>query len=249
MIQLRLDRVSLSVTVGGAGIGVPVLTDISFEVNRGDRVALVGPSGAGKTSLLRLLNRLSEPTRGSLYLEERNYRQIPVIELRQQVTLVQQEARLLGMSVREAIGYPLKLRGLTPQEIEPRAQKWLERLRIPEEWLSRSELQLSAGQRQLVAIARALILEPKILLLDEPTSALDAGRASHLVQLLAGLADSPTAILMANHQLELAREFSTRVLHLQNGQLVQDVPARQLDWQQLRESLVQAEAREAEEWS
>lgn len=249
MTQLRVEQVSLSVTVGGAGISVPVLSDISFEVNRGDRVAIVGPSGAGKTSLLRLLNRLSDPTRGSIYLEARDYRQIPVIELRQQVTLVLQESRLLGMSVRDAIAYPLKLRGMRPQEIEPRAQMWIERLRIPEEWLSRSELQLSAGQRQLVAIARALSLQPKILLLDEPTSALDAGRASHLMQVLTDLADGPTAILMANHQLELAQQFCTRVMHLQGGRLVQEVSARQMDWQHLRESLIQAEAREAEEWS
>lgn len=249
MTQLRVEQVSLSVTVGGAGIGVPVLSDISFEVNRGDRVAIVGPSGAGKTSLLRLLNRLSDPTRGSIYLEARNYREIPVVELRRQVTLLLQESRLLGMSVREAIAYPLKLRGMTPQEIEQRSQRWIEQLRIPEEWLSRSELQLSAGQRQLVAIARALILQPKILLLDEPTSALDAGRAAHLMQLLANITDGPTAILMANHQLELAREFCTRILHLQDGQLVQDVPARQMDWKQLRETLIQAEAREAQEWS
>lgn len=249
MTQLRVEQVSLSVTVGGAGIDVPVLSDISFEVNPGDRVAMIGPSGAGKTSLLRLLNRLCDPTRGSIYLEALNYQKIPVIELRRQVMLVLQESRLLGMSARDAIAYPLKLRGMRPQEIEQRAQMWIERLRIPEEWLSRSELQLSAGQRQLVAIARALSLQPKILLLDEPTSALDAGRASHLMQVLTELADGQTAILMANHQLELAREFCTRVLHLQGGRLVQDVPARQMDWQHLRESLIQAEAREAEEWS
>ncbi|HIK28632.1 MAG: ATP-binding cassette domain-containing protein [Oscillatoriaceae bacterium SKW80] len=248
MTELRVEEVSLSVTVGGAGM-VPVLRDISFIVNRGERIAIIGPSGAGKTSLLRLLNRLNEPTRGALYLEERNYRQIPVIELRRQVMLVQQETRLLGMSVKEAIAYPLKLRGLKQEEIELRLRKWLEKLQIPEKWLSRKELQLSAGERQLVAIARALILEPRILLLDEPTAAVDTKRALQLVQLLISLADIPTAILMVNHQLELIREFSTRVLHLQNGQLVQDVPACQLDWQQLHESIVQAETREAEEWS
>lgn len=248
MTELRVEEVSLSVTVGGAGM-VPVLRDISFIVNRGERIAIVGPSGAGKTSLLRLLNRLNEPTRGALYLEGRNYRQIPVIELRRQVMLVQQETRLLGMSVKEALAYPLKLRGLKQEEIELRIQKWREKWPIPEKWLSRAELQLSAGERQQVAIARALILEPKILLLDEPTAALDIKHALRLVQLLISLTDIPTAILMVNHQLELVQEFSTRVLHLQNGQLLQDVPACQLDWQQLRESILQAEAREAEEWS
>ncbi len=245
--QLRLNQVSLSGSVGSQYL----LKDISFEVFKGDRIAIVGPSGAGKTSLLRLLNRLIESTAGSIYLENQEYQQIPVIQLRQQLTLVPQESKLLGMTVQEALAYPLVLRDLPRSQIQQRLSHWIEQLHIPEDWLGRTEVQLSVGQRQLVAIARALVIQPKILLLDEPTSALDAGRASHLVQVLTQLATrSQTTILMVNHQLELAQMFCTRILYLQNGQLLWDEHnTSQMDWSKLRETLIQAEAQAAEEWT
>lgn len=244
--QLRLEQVNLTASVGTHYL----LNDISFELFRGDRVAIVGSSGAGKTSLLRLLNRLSEPSAGSIYLENQHYPQIPVTQLRQQVTLVPQETKLLGMTVQEALAYPLVLRGLPRSQRLQRLSHWIEQLHIPSEWLERTEVQLSMGERQLVAIARALVIQPKILLLDEPTSALDVGRASHLLQVLTQLATSgQTTILMVNHQLELAQLFCTRVLHLQHGQLIQDAPNEQLDWAKLRETLIQAEAQAVDEWS
>lgn len=242
--QLRLERVSLATP-----LGLYLLEEISFEIDRGERVAIVGPSGAGKSSLLRLLNRLSSPKSGSIYLEERDYRQIPVLELRRVVSLVLQESKLLGMSVAEAIAYPLKLRDLRPSEIEERISYWIEQLHVPQDWLPRSELQLSVGQRQLVAIARGVAIEPKILLLDEPTSALDEGKAVQVLKALELLADKGTTILMANHQLDIAREFSTRVLHLQQGKLVGNLPSTEMDWVGLRESLIAAEVGETEEWS
>lgn len=243
--QLRLEQVSISGSVGSHYL----LKDISFDVFKGDRLAIIGPSGAGKTSLLRVLNRLSEPTSGSIYLENQDYRQIPVIQLRQQITLVSQESKLLGMTVQEALEYPLVLRGLPRSQIRQRLLHWIEQLNIPTEWLERTEMQLSVGQRQLVAIARALVIQPKILLLDEPTSALDAGRASYLLQVLTQMAtNSHTTILMVNHQLELAQRFCTRVLYLQRGQLIQDTPNETLDWSELRETLIQAEVKAAEEW-
>ena len=242
---LRLVQVSQA-----APIGIQLLLkNISFEVFTSDRIAIIGPSGAGKTSLLRLLNRLNEAASGTIYLEERDIRHIPIIQLRQQVTLVLQEPKLLGMTVREAITYPLHLRHLPKQEIQERLNYWLERLHIPEEWLSRTEVQLSAGQRQLVAIARALIIQPKILLLDEPTAALDAGRASHLLQILMDLAVTKnTTILMTNHQLDLAEQFSTRVLYLQQGELVENLDSAEINWHQMRQTLIKLEQQAAEEW-
>jgi len=247
--QLQLTQVNLVTSMNGIITGTPILTDISFEVFNGDRLGIIGPSGAGKTSLLRLLNRLSEPTGGRIYLENQDYRKIPVLQLRRQVMLVPQEPKLLGMTVQQALAYPLTLQQLPQRQIQERLDACMNQLHIPGDWLERTELQLSVGQRQLVAIARALVIQPKILLLDEPTSALDAGRASHVLGVLADLAQKGNmAILMVNHQLDMAQLFCTRVLYLQGGQLLQDVPLAQIDWKQLRETLVQAEAQAAQEW-
>ncbi len=247
--QLRLKQVSLVTSGRGPITGTPILTDISFEVFQSDRVALIGPSGAGKTSLLRLLNRLSEPTAGSIYLENQDYQKIPVLQLRRQVMLVPQEPKLLGMTVQQALAYPLTLQQLPQRQIQERVDACREQLHIPGDWLERTELQLSVGQRQLVAIARALVIQPKILLLDEPTSALDAGLASHVLGVLADLAlKDKIAILMVNHQLDMAQLFCNRVLYLQGGQLLQDAPVAQIDWKQLRENLVKKSEQASQDW-
>ncbi|MEH2054161.1 MAG: ATP-binding cassette domain-containing protein [Nostoc sp.] len=246
---LRLEQVNLftklKTQLPGNQQGYPILQDISLEVFQSERIAIVGPVGAGKTSLLCLLNRLIEPTSGKLYLENQEYRQIPVIQLRQMLVLVLQESKLLGMTVGQALAYPLVLRGLPKQTIQQRVNHWTEQIQIPSEWLGRTEVQLSAGQRQLVAIARALVIQPKILLLDEPTSALDAGTASHLMQVLTQLSQThQTTILMVNHQLELAQMFCTRLLHLQQGRLFANQRVSEIDWVELRKSLIKAEAQD-----
>ena len=247
--QLRLKQVGLVTAVRGGIPGIAILADVSFEVFGGDRLCVIGPSGAGKTSLLRLLNRLSEPSGGTIYLENQDYRNIPVLQLRQQVMLVPQEAKLLGMTVQQALAYPLTLQQLPQRQIQERLDACREQLHIPADWLARTELQLSVGQRQLVAIARALVMQPKILLLDEPTSALDAGIASHVLGVLADLAvQHKMAIVMVNHQLDMAQLFCRRVLYLQGGQLLQDASVDQIDWKQLRASLVQAEAQASQDW-
>jgi D-methionine transport system ATP-binding protein len=244
-IQLRLQQVSLVAGVGSHYL----LQDVSCEVFRGDRIAIIGPSGAGKTSLLKLLNRLSEITQGQIYFGDREIRQIPVLQLRQRITLVLQESKLLGMTVREALVYPLRLRGVERSLVQQRLEEWTERLHIPLEWLDRTELQLSVGQRQLVAIARALIVQPEVLLLDEPTSALDAGRAAHVVGVLANWAESSqTSILMVNHQLELAEQFCNRVLYLHKGKLTEDLSVAKVNWEHLKQTLIKAEAEIAQEW-
>ncbi|WP_416667609.1 ABC transporter ATP-binding protein [Egbenema bharatensis] len=243
--HLRLHQVSLNSPRGGE----PLLQDISFEVMPGERVAIVGPSGAGKTTLLRVLNRLSEISRGEIYFGDRNIQQIPVIELRQHITLVPQESKLLGMTVRQALEYPLHLRKLSSQAIQQRLLTWTEQLHLPEDWLGRNELQLSVGQRQWVAIARALMIQPKILLLDEPTSALDAGRGEHLLTVLTNVAQNQEmTILMVNHQLEMAEQFASRVLYLQDGKLILDRPIHQINWVDLKQNLVDAETIAANEW-
>lgn len=244
--MFELNQVSLDSEVGS---GIPILQAISFQIDPGEVVGLVGPSGSGKTSLLRLLNRLQDATAGEITFEGRPIQTIPVLELRRQVMLVGQESNLLEMSVREALRYPLQLRGLKDSDITQRVQGWIERLQIPLEWLDRSALELSVGQRQRVAGARGLLIEPAVLLLDEPTSSQDIGQAERLLGQAVDLAKTrSSAVIMANHQLEWVQQFCQRVLYLHQGQLLGDWPATQVDWAALRQRIATTERQEQEEW-
>ncbi|HTL88130.1 MAG TPA: ABC transporter ATP-binding protein [Leptolyngbya sp.] len=234
---LRLQQVSYAT---GA---IELLRNVSFEVQKGDRIAIVGASGSGKTTLLRLLNRLIEPSTGTIQFEEKDYQSIPVLQLRQQILFVAQEPKLFGMTVREALSYPLKLRNF--KAIDRSISEVIDRMNIPREWLDRSELELSTGERQWIAIARGLICQPAVLLLDEPIANLDANRSEQLLKILAQV---DCTVLAVVHQFEWAAQVSQRVLQLHRGQLVQDELCDRINWQTVRTTIAQTEAEEAAEW-
>jgi D-methionine transport system ATP-binding protein len=250
---LKLEQVSLFTRLKTPGqgkhLGHPILQNVSFTAAGGDRLAIVGNSGAGKTSLLRLINRLTEVSSGKIYLDSREYTQIPLIQLRQQITLVQPETKLLGMTVEETLAYPLVLRGLSQQIIQQRVNHYREQLQIPHQWLNKTEVELALGQRQLVAIARALAIQPKILLLDEPTSALDRTTAGHVMEILTQISQTQsTIVLMVNRQIDLAQEFCTRLLHIQQGQLLVNQLSSNVSWENLKANLSEQATQTAEEW-
>ncbi|MEL7329058.1 MAG: ATP-binding cassette domain-containing protein [Cyanobacteria bacterium J06555_13] len=243
---MTFEQVTMRATTGV----IEVLKNLSFAVEPGDFVALVGPSGSGKTSLLRLMNRLAEASSGQITLNGRNIRELPVVSVRRQVALVNQESRLLGMTVKETLGYPLRLRKKSESEIADAIATWAEKLKIPTDWMARTTVNLSLGQRQRVAIARALINEPKLLLLDEPTSAQDVGYSDFLMDCLSQwTAQKLFSVVMANHQIALFPGRATRLWHIEAGRLVNDKPAKDVDWASLRQALVAAEQRAQEEWS
>lgn len=213
---LRLSEVSL---IDAQGFET-ILDSLSFTIHRGDRWGIMGPSGAGKTSLLRLLNRLVEPSQGSCFFEGKPFPEIPILNLRRKIVLIPQEPKLLGMTVQASLAYPLKLQQLKPEDIRTKIEQSCDRFQIPTAWLERNELQLSLGQRQLVTIVRAILMEPQILLLDEPTSALDGDRAESLLRELCQLNEQGMTMMMVNHQQHLIDRFTTQVLYLQAGKLV-----------------------------
>ncbi|BAP18305.1 ABC transporter ATP-binding protein [cyanobacterium endosymbiont of Epithemia turgida] len=197
-----------------------LLTNISFQVNQSDRLAIVGPSGAGKTTLLRLINRLQDPTSGLIEWDSQPLCNLSVVKLRQQIVLVPQEPKLLGMTVEETLAYPLLLQQLSKLEIEQAIYTWQSQLFIPDDWLTRNELQLSLGQRQLVSIMRGLMMKPKLLLLDEPTSALDSDRAQQLIETLINSNETEQiTIIMVSHQKKFVKQFAKYILTLKGGQI------------------------------
>ena len=242
---LRLSGISLEADVGSELL----LRDIAFGIEPGTKTGIVGASGAGKTSLLKLLNRLHAPSQGEIYFNERSIHEIPSIQLRRQIVLVPQEPKLLGMSVCDALSYPLRLQQLPDSEIRSRIDTWTDLLHIAPEWLDKTELQLSLGQRQLVTIARALMMQPKILLLDEPTSALDIGTATQLLRVLEQIVRSQNlTIVMVNHQLKLIESFCDRLLLLNKGRLEADTKVEPIDWQTLQQELLRSQAEQELEW-
>lgn len=233
--ELRLDRVSLGRTMGSSRI----LEDISFSTAPLAKIGVIGASGAGKTTLLRLINRLAEPNEGQIFWRGKLLSHYASPLLRQQIMLVPQEPRLLGMTVEQAITYPLQLQRLSLTQIEQRTQLWQKRLTVPEEWRSRQELELSVGQRQWVSIVRALTAQPQVLLLDEPASALDSGRIEQLVY---GIKQLDCSVFVVSHQLSLIQKTCDRVLWLDQGRLRQDCSSLDMDWKLVKTSLSEKNA-------
>lgn len=218
---------------------VTLLDDISFEVKRGDRIGIVGKSGSGKSTLLRLLNRLIDPTKGQIFFENKPLKQHSITQLRQQIVLVPQEPKLLGMTVQDSLSYPLQLQQLSVTEIRQKVREYCDLFAIPEDWLERNELQLSVGQRQWITIIRGLILNPSILLLDEPTSALDIGLANQLLDKLNSLcASDGLTVMMVNHQLSWIRQFANKIIYLQSGKIIDYAKANLINWETLQEQLI-----------
>lgn len=242
--QLRLEHISLVSPLAAQ----PLLNEISANVWVGDQIALVGASGSGKTMLLRLINRLNTPTLGSLYFQNQPYSTIPPVQLRQKITFVSSETTLLGMTPEQAIAYPLKLRHFPDAELQQRCQYWINLLKIPNSLLSRSEVQLSQGEKQLIAIARALVIQPAILLLDEPTSHLDERQLTQVLQGLNTLSNYQTTVIIATQNLQFIQHYCQRIWHLQQGRLIADVDSKAINWGQLQIALKTLEVQDQQEW-
>ncbi len=243
---LRLENISLKANLGSDFL----LQDISCDFKQGEKIAVVGASGSGKTSLLRLLNRLVSPSEGKFFFRDSPEKDIAATQLRKLIVLSPQEPKLLGMKATDALGYPLRLQQLPESEIRQRIETWVDLLHIQEQWLNKTELQLSLGQRQLIAIARALIMQPQVLLLDEPTSALDVGIATHVLKVLEDWNKSQNAtIVMVNHQLELIQDFCDRLLFLEEGTLAEDLLAEEINWQTLKQRLMRSRQTQEQDWN
>jgi ABC-type sulfate/molybdate transport systems ATPase subunit len=177
----------------------PHLTlEASFHVQPSERIAIVGRSGAGKTSLLRLLAGLETADQGKLYLDGREITALPP-QGRQIGYLFQDQALFSSMNVLENVAFGLKVRGVNRAEREAKAENWLKKVGLTN-WAKNSVERLSGGEKQRVALARALIIAPRLLLLDEPFTGLDAVLKKDLIsQLLELHKDEPIPLLVVSH--------------------------------------------------
>lgn len=203
------------------------LKDISTTIGTGEVVCIVGPSGGGKSTLLRTINALESFERGKIVVDgiELPGNRKDVQCIRREVGLVFQTFNLFNhMSVRENLVLaPITARGLTRDKANERAERLLERVGIGEQ-IDKYPNQLSGGQQQRVAIARALAMEPKAMLFDEPTSALDPEMIKEVLDVMRELAHTGMTMLVVTHEMSFAREVANRMLFLANGQLLVDDP-------------------------
>jgi putative ABC transport system ATP-binding protein len=196
-----------------------IVKEVSLGVERGELLGVVGPSGSGKSSFLRLLNRLDEPTSGTVFLEGEDYRQIEPRELRRRVGMVTQRPFLFPGDVATNLRFGPSQRG----EALPEAKiaVLLDRVGLPG-FAARHVANLSGGEQQRVSLARALANEPDVLLLDEPTSALDEKAKFGIEELMHDLvSESRLTSVLVTHDLDQARRLCRRVAILDAGHLVQ----------------------------
>jgi len=226
-----LEAHSLSLARKGiAGTPVSILEDISFCVAEGSLSAIAGPSGGGKSSLLRLLNRLEEPSGGRVLLEGVDISSLEPVELRQRIALMPQKTLVFEGSLYDNLSRPFQYRGEPPPPMDaPELRSLLELCGLEASLLPRAASSLSGGQQQRLCLARALIKAPQILLLDEPSSALDPPNVDRLARVLKGLREETgLTILLVSHDLRLVRQLADTLIFLAEGRVLESGEAAEL---------------------
>ncbi len=197
--------------------GSVILDDINATIQKGEIVSIIGPSGIGKSTFLRCLNRLEEPTSGSIMIDEINIcsKDCNLNQVRQKMQMVFQNFNLYPhLTVLENITYaPMKVLKLSKKEAEEKALELLKMVCLSGKE-NKYPNSLSGGQKQRVAIARALAMNPKIILFDEPTSALDPLNVEEVYAVIKKLAQQNMTMLIVTHDMKFARNISTRIFYM-----------------------------------
>ncbi len=195
-----------------------IVDDVTMDVLAGEVMMVVGPSGSGKSSLLRLINRLDEPTAGTVYLDGRDYRELPPLELRRRVGMMMQMAYLFPGTVADNIRFGPRQRGVElPDET---IERLLARVGLAG-FSDRDVARLSGGEAQRVALARVLANEPEVILLDEPTSALDQDAKEAVENLLQEIIrEESLTCIWVTHDLQQAARMADRVGIMEAGRLI-----------------------------
>lgn len=216
--MIKYDHVAKTYT------DIPVLKDVSFEINRGDLFVLVGPSGSGKTTLLKMFNRLTVPTDGDVYYQGKKIKDYDLQQLRLKTGYVLQESSLFpNLNIQDNIAIQLEQQGVDKEQRHHRAQELLRAVEMdPQIHAHRMPNELSGGEQQRVGIIRALAAKPKVILMDEPFSALDPVVRHQLQDLVLKLQkQTHTTIIFVTHDMQEALRLGTKIAVLKDGILQQ----------------------------
>ena len=207
-----------------------VLKGINQEIQKGEKIVVVGPSGSGKSTFLRCLNLLETPTGGEIWFEgtQINKPGVDVDRLRQKMGMVFQHFNLFPhLSVKQNITLaPVCLKLKTQEEADKQAMQLLERIGLAEK-ADACKSQLYGGPQQGAAAVVAVALEPDVMLFDEPTSALDPEMVGEVLQVMKELADDGMTMVVVTHEMGFAREVATRVLFMADGYVLEDAPPQE----------------------
>ena len=216
--MIRLQNISKRYPESGE-----VLSQVNLSLENGQMNFLTGPSGSGKSSLLKIIALIDSPTRGKLYFNDRNVTNIgkrSVSAIRKKMGLVFQDHRLLNdRNVYENIALPLRINGFSPKEIPRRVRAALDKVGLLNKEKS-SPISLSGGEQQRVGIARAIVHKPQVLLADEPTGNLDPDLSEDIMKLFLEFNQVGVTVLIASHDVTLISSFQKQILHLQAGRLL-----------------------------
>ncbi len=208
-----------------------VFDGLDETISKGDVVVIIGPSGGGKSTFIRCLNLLEQPTAGTILFEGQDItaKGFDVNRHRQKVGMVFQQFNLFNnLTVLENITISqIKVKGLSQAESETKAMTLLKRVGLDDKAGSYPS-QLSGGQKQRIAIVRALAMEPDVLLFDEPTSALDPEMVGEVLQVISDLAKDGITMVVVTHEMGFARKVGTRVLFMDGGQIAEEGTPEQI---------------------
>ena len=219
------------------GDKIKALDGVSVDINKGDVMVIIGPSGGGKSTFLRSLNLLEQPTEGSIIFEgvditkkkDENGKKLDIDLHRQKMGMVFQHFNLFPhMTILQNMTLaPMKVKGMAQQEAEAKALELLDRVGLKDR-ADAYPIQLSGGQKQRVAIVRALAMEPDVMLFDEPTSALDPEMVGEVLDVMKELARDGMTMVVVTHEMGFAREVGSRILFMADGQLVEEGSPEQI---------------------